>query len=62
MPRRFAVNSEYLRMAAGAAMFLALALLLGLALPVKLQAQAPALTTINGTVYLRTEARPRVRC
>jgi hypothetical protein len=51
MFRRIAVKSEHLRMAAEGAVFLALALALGLALPVKMQAEGPALTTINDTVY-----------
>jgi hypothetical protein len=51
MPRWFAVNNECLRMAAEVAITVVVALLAALALPVNLQAQGPALTTISGTVY-----------
>ena len=51
MPKWFAVKNKCLRMAAEAAITVGVALLAALALPVNLQAQGPALTTISGTVY-----------
>ena len=51
MPRSFAVNNKCFPMAAEMVIFLVLALLMGLTLSAKLQAQGPALTTISDTVY-----------
>jgi len=51
MPRSFAVNNSYFSMAAQAAISLLVALMTALMLPITLQAQGPALTTISGTVY-----------
>jgi len=51
MPRSFAVNNKCFPTAAEVVTSLALVLLMALALPTRLQAQGPALTTVSGTVY-----------
>ena len=51
MPRSFAVNNKSFPMTAEAVILLVLVLVMALTLSTRLQAQGPALTTVNGTVY-----------
>src|SRR6267378_7901048 len=51
MPRWFAVNNKCFPVAAEVVISLVLVLLMALALPSRLLAQGPALTTVSGTVY-----------
>src|SRR5258708_6907114 len=51
MPRSFAVDNKSFSMAATVVISLMVILLIALTLSTRLQAQGPALTTINGTVY-----------
>jgi len=51
MPRSFAVNHKCFPMAAEVVISLVLVVLMALTFSTRLQAQGPALTTVNGTVY-----------